>query len=248
MTLHQHLGDTGCTAEVTIYLERWMRIEEIAIGSTFLLVQSVGEEVVIGQGQLVMNQLISVITIQKTSPETNLPSHRPTCTRVATMYERSTGCIEEFRSLLRCNLITWIERIEMTYMTMIILRIVPVLDPFLQLSPLANLHRCHLSQHFLQMSSISGIFAQDFARSDNGREEFVEQFIIHRSAIAHGYLSILGRMYILRTHSWRNHEPSMLWFRYQHLIKKGSCTLHDKISLAQEFLVTTIKIMLPEMG
>ena len=231
MALHQHLCDTGCTAEVAVYLERWMRIEEIAIGSTLFLVQSIGEEVVIGQGQLVMNQLISVITIQKTSPETNLPSHRPAGTRVATMYQRSTGCIEEFRSLLRCNLITWIERIEMTYMTMIILRIVPVLDPFLQLSPLANLHRCHLSQYILQMSSISGIFAQDFARSDNGREEFVEQFIIHRSAIAHGYLSILGRMHILRTHSWRNHEPSMLRFRYQHLIEEGGCPLHDRISL-----------------
>ena len=248
MTLHQHLGDTGSTAEVAIYLERWMRIEEISIGSTLLLVQSIGEEVVIGQGQLVMNQLIGVITIQKTSPETNLPSHRPTCTRVATMYERSTGCIEEFRSLLRCNLITWIERIEMTHMAMIILRIIPVLNPFLQLSPLANLHRSHLSQYFLQMSSISGIFSQNLARSDNGREEFVEQFIIHRSAIAHGYLSILGRMSILRTHSWRNHEPSMLRLRYQHLVEESGCPLHDRISLTQEFLITTIKIMLPEMG
>ena len=145
MTLHQHFCDTGCTAEVAIYLERWMRIEEIAIGSTFLLVQSVGEEVVIRQGQLVVNQLVGMITIQKASPETNLPSHRPTCTRVATMYQRSTGSIEEFRCLLRCNLITWIERIEMTHMAMIILRIIPVLDPFLQLSPLANLHRSHFS-------------------------------------------------------------------------------------------------------
>ena len=230
MALHQHLGDTGSTAEVAVYLEWWMCIEEITIGSTLFLVQSIGEEVVIGQGQLVVNQLISVITIQKTSPETNLPSHRPAGTRVATMYERSTSSIEEFRSLLRCNLITWIERIEMTHMAMIILRIIPVLDPFLQLSPLANLHRCHLSQYFLQVSSISGIFAQDFARSDNGREEFVEQFIIHRSAIAHRYLSILGRMYILRTHSWRNHEPSMLRFRYQHLVEESSCTLHNRIN------------------
>ena len=70
-----------------------MRIEEIAIGSTFLLVQSVGEEVVIRQGQLVVNQLVGMITIQKASPETNLPSHRPTCTRVATMYQRSTGTV-----------------------------------------------------------------------------------------------------------------------------------------------------------
>ena len=231
MALHQHLGDTGSTAEVAVYLEWWMCIEEIAIGSTLFLVQSVGKEMIIGQGQLVMNQLISVITIQKTSPETNLPSHRPTCTRVATMYERSTSSIEEFRSLLRCNQITWIERIEMTHMAMIILRIIPILNPFLQLSPLANLHRCHLSQYFLQVSSISGIFAQNLARSDNGREEFVEQFIIHRGTITHGYLSILRRMGIFRTHSWRNHEPSMLRLRYQHLIEEDGCPLHDRISL-----------------
>ena len=133
-------------------------------------------------------------------------------------------------------------------MAMIILRIIPVLNPFLQLSPFTNLHRRHLSQDFLQMSRISCIFSQNLARSDDRTEEFVEQFIIHRGTITHGYLSILGRMGILRTHSWRNHEPSMLRFRYQHLVEESSCTLHDWVSLAQEFLVATIEIMLPEMG
>ena len=98
------------------------------------------------------------------------------------------------------------------------------------------------------MSCISGIFSQNLARSDDRREEFVEQFIIHRGAIAHGYLSILRRMHILWTHSWRNHEPAMLWLRYQHLIEESGCTFHNRISLAQKFLVATIEIMLPEMG
>ena len=38
----------------------------------------------------------------------------------------------------------------------------------------------------------------------------------------------------------------MLWLRYQHLIEESGCTFHNRISLAQKFLVATIEIMSDE--
>ena len=62
MTLKQHLGNTGCSAKVSVNLERRMCIPQI-IQRTVL--------------QQIATQGISMITIMQTRPLIQLPAHAP---------------------------------------------------------------------------------------------------------------------------------------------------------------------------
>lgn len=94
VALHEHLGYTGHTTEVSIDLERRMRIEEVGICATFLLL-------IAHEGELVSDQLVSMIAIEHTCPQAHFPSHAPTGGRVATVDERGAGGIEELGSAER---------------------------------------------------------------------------------------------------------------------------------------------------
>ena len=142
-----------------------MRIEEIAIGSTFLLVQSVGEGKWSWSGSTGCESTCrrGLPSRRRAQRQTFHPIDQPVLGSPRCMSGSTGSILKEFRCLLRCNLITWIEGVEMTHMAMIIWGSSQSLIPFLQLSHFANLHRCHLSQHFLQMSCISGIFCPGFS-------------------------------------------------------------------------------------
>ena len=63
VALHQHLGDTCRTAEVTVNLEGGMRIEHIRIGAAALFDSTENEKSVSSQCQLVFDELVGVFTI-----------------------------------------------------------------------------------------------------------------------------------------------------------------------------------------
>ena len=63
VALHQHFSDTCRTAEVAIYLERWMGIEHIRIGATMLFDGTEDEEGVSRQRQLVLNQFVGMLAV-----------------------------------------------------------------------------------------------------------------------------------------------------------------------------------------
>lgn len=83
VTLHQHLGDTRCSAKVSVNLEWSVRIPEI-VQCTIL------QEVAI--------KLVGMVAIMQTSPLVQLPTHRPTGCTIATMLQYHLGCLRQHRS------------------------------------------------------------------------------------------------------------------------------------------------------
>src|SRR5574344_899059 len=139
MALQEHLTDTRRYAEVTVNLERWMRIKQVGIGSSlgvFLL------HVIIRQDmQHVLDNLQCMVTILHSGPEIGFPTQTPSSSHITTLYQGGTGSLKEFGMCIGRYLIRWIESIEMGDMTVVVLRGIPVLQPFLQLSVLSHLHR-----------------------------------------------------------------------------------------------------------
>ena len=78
MALHQHFGDTRCTAKVTVYLEWSMRIPKV-IQCTIL--------------QQVAIKLVSMVAIVQTSPLVQLPPHRPSGSTITTMLQYHLGSL-----------------------------------------------------------------------------------------------------------------------------------------------------------
>ena len=88
MTLKQHLGNTGCSAKVSVNLERRMCIPQI-IQRTVL--------------QQIAKQGISMITIMQTRPLIQLPAHAPTGSPVTTMHQYYFSGFRQFGSGDRRN-------------------------------------------------------------------------------------------------------------------------------------------------
>ena len=78
VTLHQHLGDTRCTAKVTIYLEWSVRIPEIVQCSIL---------------QQIAIKLVGMVAIVQTSPLVQLPTHRPSGSTITTMFQYHLGSL-----------------------------------------------------------------------------------------------------------------------------------------------------------
>ena len=72
MTLQKHLGNTGGTPEVTVYLEGWVSVEEVRIGASLRIF--LGPAVVGQEMQHIGDDLQCMITVEHTCPEVDLPS------------------------------------------------------------------------------------------------------------------------------------------------------------------------------
>ena len=80
VALQQHLGDAGGTSEVAVDLEWRVRVEEVRVGAALLLL-------VAHEGQLVADELEGVVAVEQARPQAHLPSHAPSCRRVAAVYQ-----------------------------------------------------------------------------------------------------------------------------------------------------------------
>ena len=126
VALHQHFGHASGETKVAVNLEWRMRIEEVWI-NTFR--------------KHVLDDFVSMVTIEQTCPQVDFPSGRPSCSFVATLDECCFNSLEQCRLAVRRNLIAGIQTISMRDVTMLVVGIVGILQPFLQLSVAAYLHR-----------------------------------------------------------------------------------------------------------
>ena len=134
-------------AKVAINLERWMRIEEVGEGASigiFSLHTLVGKN-----AQHVADDLERMVSVLHTRPEVGLPAKAPSRGLIAALFERLACCGKELGSTRGADLIRWIKAVEMRDVTMLVVRIVDVFQPFLQLSILAHLHRRQLGDGLL---------------------------------------------------------------------------------------------------
>ena len=225
-----------------------MGIEEVAVGAALLLVCAVCDEAVLGQRELVVDELVGMVAIEEPCPETNLPAHRPSRRRVATMDERRAGGIEELRRAVRRDLCSGEHPIEMTHMTVCVVRVVPVFEPLLQLSPSSDLQGCHLTEACGIVVVELLVHAQHLAGGNDAVEELVDQLVVHGGPVGDGDAAIGRRMTVLGRHRGRDHQPAMCRFGNEHGIEKLCRTLHDGIGLLQKPAVAGIEVMLPQVG
>ena len=128
-----YISAISCRApEITIDLKRRMRIKQIGIGPSLfpLLIQR-------SRTQLVLNKLVGPIPILQTRPKVHLPAHRPPGTLIASMLQACTCSSKKFRSAIGGYLVARMQAIQMRYMPMPVLRIIPVVHPLLQLAKTA---------------------------------------------------------------------------------------------------------------
>ena len=137
MALQQHLADTCRTAEVTVDLEGWVRIEEVGIGAAprapLYIVGDLREHV--------LDNLEGVVAVEHARPEVDLPAQTPASGHIAALLQ-GIGCSrEKFKVAEGRNLVGRIEAIEVGDVAVLVLGIVTVDEPLLQLAVLAYLHR-----------------------------------------------------------------------------------------------------------
>ena len=87
VALDEHLGYACRATEVAVNLEWRVGIEEIAVCAALLLHLSVGHELVVGQCQLLLYELIGMVSVEHTCPEAYFPAHGPSGGGVATVDE-----------------------------------------------------------------------------------------------------------------------------------------------------------------
>ena len=73
LTLEQHLRHTSADTEVSIDLERGVRVVEVVVDTTLVLVSAIGGGVFEG----IVEDAASVVAILGACPEIYLPAHRP---------------------------------------------------------------------------------------------------------------------------------------------------------------------------
>ena len=91
MALQQHLGDASRAAEVTVDLERRMSAKEVGIGASGLT--SVKMD---GGLKEIPQEMIGMVAVVETCPETNLPCPRPACTLIATTTQGLAASVHQF--------------------------------------------------------------------------------------------------------------------------------------------------------
>ena len=241
MTLHQHLGNTGRTTEVSVDLERRMRIEKIGI-CTSVLAFFIGRRT-----YLFGNQLISVVTIEQPRPETNFPTHRPAGRMVAATVKRFLGSLHQHRRIIG-DLPTRIESPQMGNVAMAIPGVVPVFEPLLQLSPTPDLHRSQLRGYRTQAVDKNRLLAHHRSGIDGIGEKIVDHLVVHRrTSNDHKRAFAVDRRCIFGRIRGRYHQPIVFGFAHKEIDIELARAFHQRIYFTQIFFIAREQITIPQM-
>ena len=197
-----------------------------------------------GQFQLVFDESIGVIAIEQTRPQTNAPPHGPACRNVTAMLKTHLCSLGKVGRITCRNLIAGEKPIEMADMAMVIGRVIPVLNPLLQLSPRANVHGSQFLEARLIMLGRSDI-AEDAGSLSHFAPEVSDELAVHCTTSHRSSIVSLGS--ILRRIGGTDHQIMMPWLIDHRLVKETRCSLHHGIPFAQKILVERKEVMLPKM-
>ena len=243
LALHEHLGDTGCHTKVTVNLERRMCIEEVGESASiwiFALHALVGKDT-----QHVADNLERMVAVLHARPEVGLPAEAPSRSLVTALFERLASCCKELGSARGADLIRRIKSVEMRDVTMLVVRIVYVLQPFLQLSILAHLHRRQLGDGLLECFLIGFVTTEDTGSLQHIVHHIEDNLVVHRAACAEirfaAYATMLG------TYRRNHHQITRVGMLYQEVEEEVGGTLHDGIILGKEQGIACELIVLPKV-
>ena len=127
-----------------------------------------------------------------------------------------------------------------------VVRVVPVVFPFLQLSPASRLQRQQSVELFLQTVGERLVLfcAKDGRGTDDVGEQVVYQFIVHcHSGCRRGVVGVL----VLGRETGANHPVGVARVAHHYLVEEARRLFHRGVSVGEEFLVACIQVMLPQM-
>ena len=99
----QHLADSADRAEVSVYLERRVRVEEILVCAAAVGVVHAGRSL---ESQLLIEELQCVVAVAQTRPEVYLPAEAPARAVVAAYFERAPASVRKLGRAV-CCLCAW---------------------------------------------------------------------------------------------------------------------------------------------
>ena len=209
-----------------------MGIKQVGVGATLLLL-------VAHQCELVAYQFPGVVAVEKARPQAHFPSHAPSCGRVATVDERLACGGGQFGCVEGRYLVAGIECIQVRHMAVDVVRIVPIVHPFLQLSP-ASCLQGHKSGEFVAEAveqRVACFLAKDFGGIDDMVEEVIYQFVVHGDT---GSRCGIERMLVFRRQTWAYHPMIGAGFAHHDLVEETCRILHDGVEMRQMLLVAGI--------
>ena len=196
---------------------------------------------------LVGNQLVGMISVQKTGPQANLPAHRPSGRSVAPVNQRSAGRIEKIGSRIGRDLASGIEPPQVGNMPVTIFGIVPVLLPLLQLSPTTHLHGSEPGTPSPKLADKIRIAAEGFRRCDRIGEQVEDHLVVHRRAADDGMVDSRLRRSVLGRNRRHADQPAVLGLLGQKIEEKLAGPFHNGIYLRQVDRIAAEQVTIPQM-
>ncbi len=177
VALQEHLGDTCCSPEVSVNLERRMRVEEV--GECAAVGVLAGGILVRQQLQHVLDDGKGVVAVEHTRPEAYLPPEAPSCSLVATVGECLLGCGEKIVVAVGGYLVGREQAVEVGYVAVVLVVAVSVDEPFLQLFPASYLHRRNLVEGGGQTVDVGGVLTQNLCRFHGVGQCVEHNLVVH---------------------------------------------------------------------
>src|ERR1041384_7028582 len=128
-------------------------------------------------------------------------------------------------------------------MTVVIFRVVDVLKPLLELSPLANLEWWKFLPQIQKFLPERYILAEDFGGFRSLPEEIPKNTVVYRRAGA--------KVAVLRGKGRAGHPPVLIGIAgilHQEVRKKSGRAIHQRIGFLEKFFVARELIMFPKMS
>ncbi len=132
----------------------------------------------------------------------------------------------------------------MRYMPMTVIGPVPVVHPFLQVSPAPHLHRSQLFTERQQAVGVLLISVQNLSCCNQVRKNIVDYLIVHGGT---GHYANTRTMGVFGGHGGTKHHPAVYRFFLQYVFKKQGSSHQYGIILFEKSPVARIEIMLPDM-
>ena len=232
MALHEHLVHAGDRTEVAVNLERRVRIEQVVVR--------------LARGKEHANHRVGMVAVVHAGPKVDFPSERPAGRIVTALFQRNAGALDQIRSFFRRNLRAREEAVQVRNMAVLVVRIVPILEPFRNLSVLTGLCRRQALDSRFHLGAHIFINAQNLGSLDGVIQHVADNLVIHRGAKA----DVVTTVVVFRGIARGGHQILVAGFRFFHeaVHEEERSTLHGRINVLEVSLVGRIvEEMFPEV-
>ena len=130
---------------------------------------------------------------------------------------------------------------------MVVVRPVPILEPFLQLTVLPDLHRGQLAAHRTQSVTKQRIFIQHRSRTACIRKQVENQLIVHRDSSKQVRFLLNPAGSVFRRIRRSYNQIACIGVTHQEIDKELRRAFHNRIYFFQVLFVTRIQITVPQV-